>query len=298
MAFDYKKEYKGLYVPSRKPVIVEVPPMRFAAIRGKGDPNDEDGDYKRSIDLLYGIAYAVKMGGKGGRKTEGYFDFVVPPLEGLWVQKGNQGIDHSRKEDLEWISMIRMPDFVDDDGFSWAVEEASRKKEGDFYKAELLVYDEGTCVQCMHVGSYDDEPATIGAMHRLMEQEGYALDVSEQRPHHEIYLSDARRTPPEKLKTVIRHPVRPDAPRCDIQDLAFTAEESHAGVPSSELRIAARIVHIPGESASLDVIVAAPVESAPVPIGPQYHGSATYGTRHPDLISAGGASWKHLFEEV
>ena len=208
MAFDFKKEYKEFYMPKDKPSIVTVPPMNYIAVRGQGDPNEEGGAYKRSIELLYGIAYTIKMSKKGDHRIEGYFDYVVPPLEGFWWQEGVAGVDYSRKDDFQWISAIRLPDFVTKADFDWAVEEAARKKKTDFSEAEFLTYDEGLCVQCMHCGSYDSEPATVENMHRYMEEQGYALDISDERLHHEIYLSDARKVAPDKLKTVIRHPIR------------------------------------------------------------------------------------------
>ncbi len=208
MAFDYKKEYKEFYMPPKKPTIVTVPSMNYIAVRGQGDPNAEDGEYKQAIGLLYGVAFTIKMSKKGSRAIQGYFDYVVPPLEGFWWQEGVAGADYSRKEDFKWISLIRLPDFVTKADFDWAVEEASRKKKTDFSKAEFLTYDEGLCVQCMHIGSYDDEPATAALMHEYMEQQGYILDITDERFHHEIYLSDARKTAPEKLKTVIRHPIK------------------------------------------------------------------------------------------
>lgn len=208
MVFDYKKEYKEFYMPKNKPGIVEVPEMNYIAVRGQGDPNAEGGEYKRSIELLYGIAFTIKMSKKGIRQIEGYFDYVVPPLEGFWWQEGKTEIDYAHKEDFQFISVIRLPDFVTKSDFAWAVQEASEKKKTDFSKVEFWTYHEGLCVQCMHLGSYDDEPATVELMHRFMEEQGYALDITGQRMHHEIYLSDARRTAPEKLKTVIRHPIR------------------------------------------------------------------------------------------
>ncbi len=208
MAFDYKKEYKEFYMPPKKPTIVTVPPINYIAVRGQGDPNAEDGEYKQAIGLLYGIAFTIKMSKKGDRQIDGYFDHVVPPLEGLWRQDGTQIIDYAHKERFKWISLIRLPDFVTKADFDWAVEQASKKKKADFSKAEFLSYDEGLCVQCMHIGSYDDEPATVERMHSFMEQEGYSLDISEKRLHHEIYLSDARKVSPDKLKTVIRHPIK------------------------------------------------------------------------------------------
>ena len=208
MAFDYKKEYKEFYMPKNKPGIVTVPRMNYIAVRGKGDPNEEGGEYKESIGLLYGIAFTVKMSKKSNYQMDGYFDYVVPPLEGFWWQSGVKGIDYAHKEKFEWISVIRLPDFVTEKDFEWAVAEASEKKKKDFSKVEFLTYDEGLCVQCMHIGSYDDEPATVSLMHEFMEEQGYVLDITDQRFHHEIYLSDARRVAPERRKTVIRHPVR------------------------------------------------------------------------------------------
>ncbi len=245
MAFDYKKEYKEFYMPGKKPQIVDVPAMNYIAVRGKGDPNVEGGAYKTAIGLLYAVAYTIKMSKKGDHKIDGYFDFVVPPLEGFWWQDGVAGVDYAHKEEFNWISVIRLPDFVTEEEFRWAVEEAARKKgsgggagdggaggeDGDvgadgadgggaaggsgasagmpgFSDVEFFSYDEGLCVQCMHIGPYDDEPETVEQMHRFMEEQGYVLDITESRMHHEIYLSDARRVAPEKLKTVVRHPIR------------------------------------------------------------------------------------------
>ena len=208
MAFDFKKEYKEFYLPKNKPSIVTVPKMNYIAVRGSGDPNAEGGEYKESIGLLYGIAFTIKMSKMGDHRIDGYFDYVVPPLEGFWWQQGMTGIDYNHKEKFEWISVIRLPDFVAKADFEWAKEEATKKKKTDFSKVELFSYDEGLCVQCMHIGSYDDEPATIDAMHEFIKKEGYVLDITDKRIHHEIYLSDARKVAPEKLKTVIRHPIR------------------------------------------------------------------------------------------
>ena len=208
MAFDYKKEYKEFYMPKNKPSIVEVPSMNYIAVRGKGNPNTEGSEYKQSIGLLYGIAFTIKMSKKGRHQIAGYFDYVVPPLEGLWWQENIKGIDYSRKEDFRFISMIRLPDFVTKKDFVWAKEEAERKKKEDFSKVEFLTYNEGLCVQCMHIGAYDDEPVTVEMMHDFMVAEGYELDITDTRIHHEIYLSDARRVAPEKWKTVIRHPIK------------------------------------------------------------------------------------------
>ena len=208
MAFDFKKEYKEFYMPKNKPGIVTVPSMNYIAVRGQGDPNQEDGEYKQSIGLLYGIAFTIKMSKMGDHRIEGYFDYVVAPLEGFWRQDGIQGIDYAHKDAFQWISVIRLPDFVTADDFAWAVEEATRKKKTDFSKAEFLTYDEGLCVQCLHIGAYDEEPVTVARMHAYMEEQGYALDITSQRMHHEIYLSDARKVAPEKRKTVVRHPIR------------------------------------------------------------------------------------------
>lgn len=230
MAFDFKKEYKEFYLPKNKPGIVTVPSMNYIAVRGAGDPNREDSDYKKSIGLLYGIAFTIKMSKKGDHRIEGYFDYVVPPLEGFWWQEKLHmkeskirtdqaridhdecgmvaGIDYAHKEDFHWISVIRLPDFVTKEDFNWAVSEATKKKKMDFSKVEFLTVDEGLCVQCMHIGSYDDEPATVKMMHEFMETQGYVLDITDKRLHHEIYLSDARKVAPEKLKTVIRHPIK------------------------------------------------------------------------------------------
>lgn len=208
MAFDYKKEYKEFYMPEKKPSIVMVPSMNYIGVRGKGDPNEEEGEYKQSIGLLYGIAYTIKMSKKGNHQMDGYFDFVVPPLEGFWWQDGVKGVDYSRKEDFRWISLIRLPDFVTRDEYQWAVEEGTRKKKKDFSKVEFLSIDEGLCVQCMHIGPYDHEPETVARMHEFIDQQGYTLDITDERHHHEIYLSDARKVAPEKLKTVIRHPIK------------------------------------------------------------------------------------------
>ena len=223
MAFDYKKEYKEFYMPKGTPSIVNVPKMNYIAVRGSGNPNDEGGEYKQAISLLYGIAFTIKMSKKGDHQIDGYFDYVVPPLEGFWWQYGTAGVDYADKDSFQWISVIRLPDFVTKEDFDWAVNEAAKKKKQDFSKVEFFSYDEGLCVQCMHIGSYDDEPATVEAMHLFLEKQGYVPDITDQTPkcaiesssgrfyrrmHHEIYLSDARKVAPEKLKTVIRLPIR------------------------------------------------------------------------------------------
>ena len=194
MAFDFKKEHKELYMPPKRPGIVTVPPMNYLAVRGHGDPNAEGGAYKRAIELLYGVAYAIKMSKKGTHRIDGYFDFVVPPLEGFWWQQDPRGVDYAHKEDFDWISLIRLPDFATAQEVEWAKAEAASKKGGDFSEVEFL--------------PYDDEPATVEAMHAHMEAQGYALDITDERHHHEIYLGDARKVAPEKLRTVVRHPIK------------------------------------------------------------------------------------------
>lgn len=208
MPFDYKKEYKEFYMPPKKPTIVEVPTMNYIAVRGQGDPNNEKGEYAQTLGLLYGIAFTIKMSYKGDHKIQGYFEYVVPPLEGFWWQENTKGMDYTRKQDLHFISMIRLPDFVTKEDVDWAIQEAIKKKKMDFSKVDFLSVNEGLCVQCMHIGSYDDEPETVENMHRYMEENGYVLDFSKKRMHHEIYLSDPRRCDVQKLKTVIRHPIR------------------------------------------------------------------------------------------
>ena len=208
MAFDYKKEYKEFYMPKNKPSIVDVPKMNYITVRGKGNPNDENSEYKVSIGLLYAIAYTIKMSYKGTYKIDGFFEYVVPPLEGFWWQDGVKGMDYNRKYDMQFISIIRLPDFVTKEDFDWAVKEATKKKKQDFSKVEFLTYEEGICVQCMHLGSYDDEPATVNLMHEYMQGNGYELDITDSRYHHEIYLSDPRKCDVSKLKTVIRHPIK------------------------------------------------------------------------------------------
>lgn len=208
MPFDFKKEYKEFYMPPRKPGIVNIPKMNYIAVRGTGDPNSENGEYKESIGLLYAVAFTIKMSKLGSHRMAGYFDYVVPPLEGFWRQEGSDSIDYSYKEKFHFISAIRLPDFVTADEFNWAVGEAARKKKLDLSKVEFFTYDEGLCVQCMHIGPYDDEPKTIEAMHEHAAQNGCVPDIRAERMHHEIYLSDPRKCDPERLKTVVRHPVK------------------------------------------------------------------------------------------
>ncbi len=208
MAFDYKKEYKEFYMPKNKPSIIEIPKMNYVAVRGMGNPNEENGDYQNAISLLYGVAYTIKMSYKSSHKIDGFFEYVVPPLEGFWWQDGIDGVDYTHKENFKFISLIRLPDFVTKEDFEWASKEATRKKKQDFSRVEFLTYDEGLCVQCMHIGSYDDEPKTINLMHKFIEENGYELDITDTRFHHEIYLSDPRKCEVSKLKTVIRYPIK------------------------------------------------------------------------------------------
>ena len=207
MAFDFKKEYKEFYSPPKKPQILTVPPANYIAVRGQGDPNEENGAYQQAIAVLYAVAYTIKMSKMGDHRMEGYFDFVVPPLEGFWWQEGTEGVDDTDKAAFQWISVIRLPDFVTEAEFQWAVEEATRKKKLDCSRAEFLTVDEGLCVQILHQGSFDDEPATVAVMDTYLKEQGYRNDFSDSRCHHEIYLSDARKVSPEKWKTVIRHPI-------------------------------------------------------------------------------------------
>ena len=208
MAFDYKKEYKDLYMPKNKPEIVTVPTANYIAVRGKGNPNEEGGAYQNAISVLYAVAYTLKMSYKTDYKIEGFFEYVVPPLEGFWWQEDNAGVDYTDKSKFNWISVIRLPDFVSQKDFDWAVETASQKKRLDCSSAEFLSIDEGLCVQMMHLGAFDDEPATVAIMDEYIKQNGYTNDMNKDRLHHEIYLSDARKVAPEKWKTVIRHPIK------------------------------------------------------------------------------------------
>ncbi len=208
MAFDFKKEYREFYLPKAKPELVTVPRMNYLAVRGTGDPNEEGGAYKVSIGLLYGVAYTIKMSKLGDHRIEGYFDFVVPPLEGFWCQEGTEGFDYRRKEKFHWISVIRLPDFVTEQDLNWAKNDAERKKKQDFSPVEFLSLEEGECVQMLHVGPFDLEPESVEKMDEFLRERGYENDFSPTRLHHEIYLSDVRKLPPERWKTVIRHPIR------------------------------------------------------------------------------------------
>ncbi len=208
MAYDFKKEQKEIYKPKAKPSIVTVPKMNYIAVRGKGNPNDEDGEYKKAIGLLYPIAYALRMSYKTDYKIEGYFEYVVPPLEGFWWIDNLKGMDYNRKDDLEWISVLRLPDFINKEHFDWAVSQVTTKKKIDCSKVDFFTYDEGLCVQMMHIGHFDNELETVELMQKFIEEEGYVEDFDGGRMHHEVYISDIRKVAPEKWKTVVRHPIR------------------------------------------------------------------------------------------
>ena len=208
MAFDFKKEYKEFYMSKSVPEIVTVPKANFIAVRGMGDPNQEGGAYQSAVSILYAVAYTLKMSYKTDYRIEGFFEYVVPPLEGFWWQEGVDGIDYGDKSTFHWISVIRLPEFVTKKDFDWAVEEAARKKKLDCSLAEFLTIEEGLCVQIMHIGPFDHEPSTVALMDQYIAENGYANDMNENRLHHEIYLSDARKAAPEKWKTIIRHPIR------------------------------------------------------------------------------------------
>ena len=208
MAFDFKREYKEYYMPKNKPEVVNIPTANYIAVRGKGDPNEAGGAYQQAISVLYAVAYTLKMSYKTDYKIEGFFDYVVPPLEGFWWQDGIEGVNYTDKSSFHWISVIRLPDFVTEKDFEWAVGTAAKKKKLDCSSAEFMTVDEGLCVQIMHMGPFDDEPATVALMDRYLAENGYVNDITAERLHHEIYLSDARKTAPEKWKTVIRHPIK------------------------------------------------------------------------------------------
>ena len=208
MPFDFKKEYKEFYMPKNKPEIITVPKMHYIAVRGTGNPNEEGGAYQQAVGVLYAVAYTLKMSYKTDYLIQGFFEYVVPPLEGFWWQEGIEGVDYGNKDTFHWISVIRLPDFVTEEDFKWAVETASKKKKLDCSAAEFLSIEEGLCVQMMHHGSFDDEPASVALMDAFLEQNGYINDFSENIMHHEIYLSDPRKCSSDKLKTVIRHPIK------------------------------------------------------------------------------------------
>ncbi len=208
MPFDFKKEYKDLYQPKTSPAIINVGKTNYIAVKGVGDPNEPNGAYQDAISVLYAVAYTLKMSYKTDHKIEGFFEYVVPPLEGFWWQDHTTSIDYSQKSAFHWISVLRLPEFITEEDFTWAVKTATKKKKLDCSSAEFLPIEEGLCVQIMHSGAYDDEPATIAAMDKFLSENGYENDINKNRLHHEIYLSDPRKTPPEKWKTVIRHPIK------------------------------------------------------------------------------------------
>lgn len=208
MAFDFKKEYKEFYLPKKQPQIITVPSMNYLSVQGQGDPNSPDGAYQQALQILYALAYTIKMSYKGNHHIEGFFEYVVPPLEGFWWQPGTESVNYADKSTFEWLSVIRLPDFVSEADFSWAQAEAAAKKKLDCSAAKFLTITEGLCVQLMHIGSYDSEPASIQIMEDYLAANGYQTDLTDQHRHHEIYLSDPRRTAPDKLKTVIRHPIK------------------------------------------------------------------------------------------
>ena len=207
MTFDFKKEHKEYYRPKNKPEIINIPQFNFIAVRGKGNPNEENGMYQQAISVLYAVAYTLKMSYKTDYKIEGFYEYVVPPLEGFWWQEDEKNINYLHKENFHWISVIRLPDFISKKDFDWAVEKASTKKKIDCSKVEFFTFEEGLCVQMMHHGSFDEEEATVEIMNQYLQEKGYRNDFNKSRLHHEIYLSDARKVRPEKWKTVIRHPI-------------------------------------------------------------------------------------------
>lgn len=208
MPFDFKKEYKELYMPKAYPSVVEVPNANYIAVRGRGNPNEEGGAYQKAIEVLYSIAYTLKMSYKTSYKIDGFFEYAVPPLEGFWWQENVRGCDYRYKENFHWISVIRLPDFIKKVDFDWAVAEAAKKKRIDCSSAKFLAVEEGLCVQIMHIGSFDSEPMSVAKMDAFLNENGYINDISDNRLHHEIYLSNAKKVPPEKCRTVIRHPIK------------------------------------------------------------------------------------------
>ena len=205
---DYKKEYKNLYLPKSAPSVVDVEEMKFVAIEGRGNPNDENGEYQKALEVLYGIQYTIKMSKMGKDVPKGYFDYVVPPLEGFWWLENNEDFTSENKSKYCWLSLIRLPEFVDERVFEWACEEVSKKKKINATKAKLLKINEGLCIQCMHIGAYNDEPKTLKLMYDFIKENDLQSDINETRRHHEIYLSDPRKTEVSKLKTVLRIPVK------------------------------------------------------------------------------------------
>lgn len=208
MAFDLKKEFKEYYQPKNKPEIVNIPSINYLAVRGSGDPNDETGDYKKALESLYAVAYTLRMSYKTDYKINGFYEYIVPPLEGFWWQDGTYGVNYADKTSFNWISVIRLPDFISGKDIEWAVRTATKKKKTDCSQVKFLTVNEGLCVQIMHIGPYDNEPVTVKLMDDYLAQNGYENDLNSERMHHEIYLSDPRKCLPEKMKTVIRHPVK------------------------------------------------------------------------------------------
>lgn len=202
--FDFKKEYKDLYLPKQKPMRIHVPKMSFLAVDGEGDPNGDA--YQNAVSALYSISYTIKMSKMGQSRPAGYFDYVVPPLEGLWWTPGP--FELFERADWLWSAMIRQPEFVNSETLAWAKEQSAKKKPDiDTSVVTLTELTEGDCVQMMHIGPFATEPETLAAMHAYMEAQGLRDDVGSVRKHHEIYLNDPRKTAPDKLKTVLRHPV-------------------------------------------------------------------------------------------
>ena len=205
---DYKKEYKDLYSPKNEPMKIDIPEITFVTIEGKGNPNDKDGEYKKALEIIYGIQYSIKMSKKGDFIPNGYFDYVVPPLEGLWWSDNEMKFPIKDKSKFCWISMIRLPEYVTKDVFEWACIEVNKKKKIDTKKAKYLKIKEGLCVQMMHIGSYDDEPKTIKIMEEFIVKNNFVNDIGSKRRHHEIYLSDPRKSEPNKMKTILRIPIK------------------------------------------------------------------------------------------
>ena len=205
---DYKTAYKELYAPKTTPSVIDVGPMTFIMADGRGNPNDEEGEFQRAVELLYALTYTIKMSPKSGNSPEGYFEYVVPPLEGLWWMDDPEHADFQDKDKYCWTAMIRQLEFVTQQVYEWAAAEVSRKKKLDTDIARLELFTEGLCVQCMHIGPYSDEPATIEKMEAYMAQNGLVRDLSDTRKHHEIYLGDPRKTEPSKMRTILRYPVR------------------------------------------------------------------------------------------
>ena len=202
---DFKKAYPDLYLPKQTPSLVAVPPMPFLMVDGTGDPAGEC--YQEAVQTLYALAFSIKMRKRTGNVPQGYVDYVVPPLEGLWWSEGGQ-LDLSDRSSWHWTAMIRQPDFVSKAVFEEAAAQVRRKKpEVPVEKARLEMFEEGLCVQAMHLGPYSTEAATMNALVRFARENGYQEDLDE-RKHHELYLSDPRRANPDRLKTVLRVPIK------------------------------------------------------------------------------------------